>query len=401
MDRSSTIKIFLVLSLAILTAMLGVGIIVPILPLYAKTVGASGIWLGAIFAGFSIARAVSMPFVGKLSDHKGRKSFIATGLFLYALSSLGYLYSDSPLSLLLVRIVQGLCSAMIVPIAMAYIGDISPRDKEGSYIGQFNVALFFGFGIGPFLGGLIHDMLGYNADFIVMGLLCTVSCVLVLMYLPSSDGRERAGKRPPAAFRSIIKSPQIQGVMWFRFISSFIRGTVLTFLPLFASDLSLTGFQIGLAVSSGVLRTSFLQYPFGKLADRMNRKTLIIAGSFLYGLGIVLFPLASGFWELLGVNLLSGVLGALPMPAATALMVEEGKKYGMGSLMALFNIAMSLGLGTGPLVSGLIHDIWSLNAVFYFIAFLGIIGTRIIGRLLHPSPPTHPGGGPPRVMEEV
>jgi len=381
--------------------MLGVGIIVPVLPLYAKTIGANGIWLGAIFAGFSVARAVAMPFVGKLSDRKGRKAFIAAGLFLYALSAIGYVFSHSAFFLLTVRIFQGLSSAMIVPVAMAYVGDISPKDKEGSYLGKFNVALFLGFGLGPLLGGFLQDFFGVNADFIVMGILCGLSFVLVMRYLPSSDGRQLSRKVQPASFRSILKVPQIQGILWFRFINAFIRGSVLTFLPLYASySLKITGFQIGVVVSSGVLLTSFLQYPCGRLADRINRKTLIVAGSLLYALCVVLFPFSSSLMQMLGLSMLSGIFGAVSLPAATVLVVEEGKKYGMGSLMALFNVAMSLGLGIGPLASGLIHDAFGLNAIFYFVTAFGIIGTFFTSRVLTSSPPGRPPDGP-GIVEEV
>ena len=69
--------------------MLGVGIIVPILPIYAENLGATGLWLGAIFAGFSLTRSISMPLIGHFSDRMGRKRFITLGLFIYTISSLG------------------------------------------------------------------------------------------------------------------------------------------------------------------------------------------------------------------------------------------------------------------------------------------------------------------------
>ena len=70
-----------------------------------------------------------------------------------SLSSFGFIFATDFIMLLSVRILQGFCSAMIVPIAQAYVGEITPPDKEGSYMGQFNVAIFFGFGFGPLLGG--------------------------------------------------------------------------------------------------------------------------------------------------------------------------------------------------------------------------------------------------------
>ncbi|MCX8043405.1 MAG: MFS transporter [Desulfobacterota bacterium] len=383
MDSSQRIKIFSVLSLSIFTAMLGLGIVVPILPQYAQTLGASGVWLGAIFAGFSIARSVSMPFVGRFSDRRGRKVFIVSGLFVYALSSLGYVYAYSPETLLIVRILQGLCSAMIVPIAMAYIGDISPKDREGSYLGMFNVSLFLGFGFGPFVGGFIHDLLGVNADFVVMGVLCAVSWILAMLYLPSGDTSSHALRFPPASYPTMLRNHQVQGIMLFRFMNAFIRGSVITFLPLYASyRLNLSGAQIGLVVSSGVILTSLLQYPCGRLADKFDRKHLMINGTLVYAVCVILLPLTPNFFLLLGTNLLLGALGAVPLPAASAAIIEEGKKYGMGSVMALFNIAMSLGLGTGPLVSGLIHDVFGLSRVFYCAAGIGACGALLSVRLL-------------------
>ncbi len=385
MDAALRLRIFSVLAFAIFVSMLGLGIIAPVLPLYAKTLGANGVWVGAIFAGFAISRSVFMPFVGRLSDKTGRKTFISTGLFLYGVSCLGFIYATDFIVLFCVRILQGFCSAMIVPIAQAYVGEISPPEREGSYMGQFNVAIFCGMGFGPFIGGFIHDWAGVNADFALMGLLCAVSFLLVLVYLPV--GSEAAiRKAEPLAYRSLLRLRQVQGVLWFRFINAFLRGSVMSFLPILGSaTLGLNGFQIGTAVSTGVLVTSFLQYPCGKLADRFNRKTLLLVGNLLYAFSIALFPLAPNFWLLLAVSFFSGVLAAVPLPAATALIVEDGKKYGMGSLIALFNVAMSLGLGGGPLVCGLIHDLLGTSEVFYFSAVLGILGTIYIGRLLHAS----------------
>ena len=377
--------------------MLGLSIILPILPLYAQSeqIGASGFWVGAIFAGFSISRSVFMPMVGKISDRRGRKSFIATGLFIYSLSSLGYIYANSALTLFLVRVVQGSCSAMIVPIAMAYIGDISPKNKEGSYMGLFTMSLFLGFGFGPFIGGFLQDFFSVNAAFIAMGILCGLSFLFVLVSLPSSHATHQVKRAAPSSFRKIVEHSQIKGIICFRFISAFGRAAVLTFLPLYASySLNMSAFQIGMVISAGVLLTSFLQYPFGKLADSMDRRVLILVGNVLYSLAIILFPFTHSFIEVLGLSMLLGIFGAIPLPAATALIVEEGKKYGMGSTMAVFNVAMSLGLGSGPLVSGLIHDISGLKAVFYFSAALGVFGTLVAGHFLSASPP------PPEPSEE-
>jgi len=133
-------KAFPVLALSIFSSMLGVGIIAPLLPLYADSLGATGIWLGIIFGGFSVSRAIFMPIIGRLSDHGGRKLFISIGLLVYAIISLGYIWASSVSQLTLVRLIQGAAAGMIIPIAQAYIGDISPEGEEGTWMGYFHTA---------------------------------------------------------------------------------------------------------------------------------------------------------------------------------------------------------------------------------------------------------------------
>ena len=86
-------RIFFVIFLTVFVAMLGVGIIAPTMPLYADHLGANGLWLGIIYASFSLSRLVFMPMAGRFSDLKGRKLFLAIGLAIYAVVSLGYIWS--------------------------------------------------------------------------------------------------------------------------------------------------------------------------------------------------------------------------------------------------------------------------------------------------------------------
>jgi DHA1 family multidrug resistance protein-like MFS transporter len=362
--------------------MLGVGIIVPILPIYAETLGATGFWLGAIFAGFSLSRTISMPLVGRFSDRMGRKRFISFGLLVYTFSSLGYIYANSALELIVVRIIQGFSSAMIIPIAMAFIADISPPEKEGSYMGIFTIALFLGFGCGPFLGGLTKDLISIEADFLIMGGLCLLAFFMVLIYLPRSSSIQKSTSPMDIPFKTILQSRSIMGLCFYRFASAFCRGSIITFLPLYAHNaLQLNASQIGLVISSSILLTAVLQFPFGKLADKLNRRMLIILGSILYFSIVPLIPYTLNFIQILTLNIILGLFGALSLPAASALIVVEGKHYGMGSTMAIFNVAMSVGLGIGPLASGVVLDIWGLSGVFYFCTILGFLGTGIVALL--------------------
>jgi MFS transporter, DHA1 family, multidrug resistance protein len=86
------------------SSQLGQGIIVPLLPLYAEKMGASGIWIGLVFAGFSISQTILVPFFGALSDRRGRKALLSVGLLSYSVISLGYIWAPDVYQLTLVRL---------------------------------------------------------------------------------------------------------------------------------------------------------------------------------------------------------------------------------------------------------------------------------------------------------
>jgi len=176
---------------------------------------------------------------------------------------------------------------MIIPIAMAFIADIAPSQEEGSYMGFFTVALFLGFGSGPILGGITKDFISMEANFLIMGGLCLLALVFVLIYLPRASSVQKKETAAAIPFRTILKSRSIQGICFYRFSNAFCRGSIMAFLPLYAHNaLQLSGSQIGFVIASGILLTAFLQLPFGKLADKVSRKMLVIAGSLPYNLRV-------------------------------------------------------------------------------------------------------------------
>jgi len=87
-----------------------------------------------------------------------------------------------------------------------------------------------------------------------------------------------------------------------------------------------------------------------------------------------LIPLAYNFWQLLALCILGSLGSAISVPAASALAVEEGRKFGMGSAIAMFTVALSIGMAVGPILSGVIVDFTSINAAFYFGAVMALVG---------------------------
>jgi multidrug resistance protein len=357
-----------------LISMLGFGIVVPLLPIYAEQMGASDLQIGLINASFSLMLLVALPIMGRLSDRFGRKVFLCTGLAVLTVASLGLIWAQNPTQLILVRISQGIGASMHLPIAQAYLGDITPKGEEGKWMGHFNAILFSSMSIGPLFGGVLTDLFSVNTTFLVMSALCLIGFIAALVFLP--EVADRAGaQQQGSVFEGLRKSRIIRGVFAFRMTIGFSNACIMTFLPLFASEkLGLSVLLIGVLIAS---RTplSFLQSYTGGLADRHNRRALVIIGSLASIVFIGLMPLTVGFWSVLIIYALLAIGFALAMPAATAYVVEEGRIFGMGASMALFMVAMQIGNGFGPILLGGIADFMGLESAFYAAAVILVLGT--------------------------
>ena len=370
-------KVFPILAVSLFSAMLGVGLVSPLLPLYARDLGASGTQLGVIFAGYGVSNSVLTPIMGRLSDRRGRKLFLCLGLAGYAILSLGYVWAANVSQLTLVRITQGVAGAMVIPIAMAYIGDLSPEGEEGKWMGYANAAFFSGFGIGPLLGGALAEHFGINASFYAMSGLCLLAFLVVVLFLPEIRQR-KIGEKSHLSLKDMSASPMVRGLFSFRLVQALGRGGIMTFLPIFvATYIGLGPTLIGILLTVNFLPMIALLALGGRLADKFNRKTLVILGNLIYLITVALIPLMNTFWQQLWLCFPRAIGGAISMPAATALTVEEGRKFGMGSTISILMMAMGIGMAAGPLLSGVIADSMDISAVFYFGGIVGLIGTGL------------------------
>jgi len=370
-------KVFPILGLSIFSSMLGAGIIVPLLPIYAENLGATGVGLGIIIAGFFLSNAIAIPVFGRISDRTGRKRFITVGLFFYTITSFAFIWADNVALLTLIRFLQGIAGGMITPIAQAYVGDIAPEGEEGAWMGYFNAAFFTGFGIGPLMGGALTEHFGMTVAFSTMGGLNLIASLTSACFLPEVEKRKTLPTRQPS-FLQMGKSSIMKGLFTYRLTFALGRGAFTTFLPIFAAmSIGLGSSQIGVLLAANLLLMSLAQIYSGRLADRFNRKAMVIAGSLVDFSYLVLIPFTHNFGQLLAVCILGSLGGAIATPAASALNVEEGRKFGMGAAIAVFAVAFSIGMTIGPLLAGMIADLTDINTVFYVAAAMSLAGTSL------------------------
>jgi MFS family permease len=371
-------RILATILLSLFIALLGMGIIAPIMPIYATRMGATGISLGLMVAGFSISRGVLQPFVGGLSDRQGRKRFLVAGLFIYALSGFTYTLATSMRHLILIRVFHGIGSAMTVPIAMGYVGELAPRGQEGRYMGILNIALFAGIGGGPVIGGLFLDAAGINAPFYAMAAMSAVSLLLVLIFLPPrrEEGESWAGPSIFAVFLQMMKSTRVMGILLSRMSSMIIMIPSMAFLPVLMSlFMEATGVQIGIVVTCRTLVNALLQVPFGRMVDRFSKVALLVVGNLIISSTLFLVPMADSFIQLIVLFTFTGIGEAIVWPCLGALAVEEGRHYGQGSMMGVFSMAMSAGIFLGSIGAGAVMDLLGLGYAFYAVSVFLVCAT--------------------------
>ena len=361
------IKIFYVLFISIFASVTGVGIVVPLLPVYARDLGAGGFAIGMIFGIFSIARTVFIPVFGSASDRHGRKPFIVVGMLGYALISLAYVAVSSVPALIVIRFWQGFASAMMMPVLQAYVGDITPEGREGFTMGYFNLATFAGLSLGPLMGGVISDHWSLDAAFVAMGLLALFGFLACALLLPPTR-TERALRRgtAPTGWRRLIRDDTIRSLFIFRLAYTAGIGVIWGFLPVYADQRFQPGAAaIGLLIMAGVLVSGLFHVPMGYLADRWNKARMVMGGGLLASVSLLGFTWADSFTEMLLGSLFFGMGGGIAMPALMGLAVQKGADAdAMGAVMSLLTLAHSLGMLMGALLAGCAMDWFRLSWAF-------------------------------------
>jgi predicted MFS family arabinose efflux permease len=230
-------------------------------------------------------------------------------------------------------------------------------------------------------GGWLSDAYGMEATFYWMGALNAVAFFAVLLFLPEVRHAAHARTQSPS-YRTLLRKPRIQGIALYRMANAVQMGLWFSFLPLLAAEvLGISKAQIGVVIAIFMLANSLVQVPFGRLADRMSRRALIVAGGYLGSLAFATVFFAEGFLHLLIIGAVTGAIGAMAMPALSALAADEGQNSGMGAVMGVINMAMSAGMMLGPVLAGVLAEIFGLRGLFIFGAVAGGIGTLLFAWL--------------------
>jgi MFS transporter, DHA1 family, tetracycline resistance protein len=354
----------------------GFGIVLPLLPFYAERFGASGIQIAVLVFSYSLAQLLLAPVWGRLSDRYGRRPILIIGLLGSAASYLVFAYAGSIPALLLSRTMAGVGGANI-PVAQAYIADVTTPAQRAGGMGLIGAAFGLGFIFGPAIGGILAPVAPEAPGLAAAGL-CAGNAFLAFFLLPESLPPEaRAARRPPPrtapalrsrldGARAVFRNREFLRVLGLTFLFTAAFSSIHPIFPLFASDrLGLDERGVGWLFSYMGLVSALMQGVVVRLlAPRIGERGLLRLSGVPFVLGLVLIAASSTLPALLLALLLLGIGFGGTLPSLVSLLSRavppelQGGSLGVGqSVSALARVA-------GPLLGGAAWDLTGPSSPF-------------------------------------
>jgi len=363
--------------------MAGMTMIIPFLSLYLQQdFGLTNeheiaTWAGVIFAGNFVTAFLFQPLWGKLADRHGRKIMLLRSGFGMAIVMVMMGFATEPWHLLVLRMLNGTISGFN-PAAVALVSATTPKDKMGFAMGTVQSGATAGTILGPFIGGLLADWVGFRPIFYITGAFIFGASLLALFTVKEKFDREKAAAAPAISvwqgFKEINHIPQLTALFAVTFLIQFAMMSPMPLIPLYVHELHGTtenlAFWAGFVGSVTGLSNMFAAPMLGRLSDRSGAE--FVLGVSLVGAGLMFIPQAfvTEVWQLLIVRFLIGIfLGGL-IPCVNAL-IRKHTPDGMESRAYSFNSStLSLGNMAGPVIGGLVSGWIGIEGVFIIAGVL-------------------------------
>ena len=352
-----------ILFVTILIDLLGYGVVIPLLPEYARHFGATALVVGLIVASYSVMQFLFSPILGGLSDRFGRRPLLLATI---AINAVGYVIFGLTSNLVLLfaaRIISGIAAGNLA-VAQAYLSDVTPPEKRAKAFGMIGAATGLGFVFGPPLGGFITAHFGIAAVGYVVAGLCVCNLLMAFIRLPESLQTPTSTSRnliDVSAFRNVINSPVLTRLFWvyFLFIAGFavlnVVGTLL-WIDRFVLSEAQVGYTFGLI---GII-TAVVQGLIGKITARFGEKNTMTFGLVLMTVGLVAMPLVPSSLFVPGELLAIAVFAvgyALVLPTGTALVAIAVGDVLQGQILGLYQSVGALARIIGPLMGGAAYQL--------------------------------------------
>jgi MFS family permease len=370
-------KELILAALAGTIAVMGLGFIIPLFPIYVAQKGATNFQLGLIVSGFTISQFLVQPFFGGLSDRFGRKLFMVGGLACYGVVASLYILADTLSHVFLIRLLHGVGAGMIWPALAAFVIDQAPMERRGETMGFLSSMEMFGFAVGPLLGGTLYSLGGMDLPFLGCSILAFLGAGLIWRMIqekPSAPRSVEARFLERYGFAA-LRLPDIRLLCLVGLGEAFVWGMIITLLPVMASGLGVPPGKIGWLFSAYFILFIFLQWPMGRWSDRHGRKMPILIGMSIYAMAVFLLSLGGSLLYLLLVLAIAGAGLGIYSPSVRVAVADLTSEKVRGASMGVFFTTRMLGFFLGPNVGGLMADRFGTG--FPFLVGAAILGMGI------------------------
>ncbi|MBS1260764.1 MAG: Tetracycline resistance protein, class C [Calditrichaeota bacterium] len=343
-------------------ALIGFGIVIPLMPVYGERFGASGFEVGALVMTYSLMQFLLAPIAGRISDRIGRRPVLISALFLTSGSYVLFGLADSLPMLFASRLLAGVGGADIT-VAQAYIADVTPPHKRARGMGLFGAAFGVGFVIGPSLTALTFELHEGLPSFIAAGLAgATAIWALFMLPEPERHAERRSRTLKPGAWLTKV----VGVLMSFQFVTVFTQALLQSMLVLFTVErLGWNEKNNGLFLSMiGGISALIQGGLIGRLAAKFGERNLARVGLLLMGLGMFAFSRVGPLAYLYAGGVINAIGFALTLPSLSSLASREAPPGRQGRVLGSFQSMGSLARIFGPLAGGLLYDLLNPNAPF-------------------------------------
>ena len=329
-------RALLAVSIAVCAAYIGIGMVIPVRVLYARSQGASLAIIGAMASAYLVSNFLFQYPSGWLADRWGRKPMMIWSLLGQAVLSLIYLFIADPILFVVLRFAEGMVAAAFLPSARALIADAVPNEKRGEAYGIFSAFFNVGFLLGPGLGGLIAG-LGYAPPFIGAALFRLVALVLVLVLIRPPQQRQQREEAAPVSLGMLFTRPLV-GSYLLVFGDWLYVGFDVTLVPLWMHDhLGASVEWIGISYMFWAVPGILLAPIAGRIADRKRRSTMML----IFGLSqvplYIIYGFSSWFFLILALYLVHGTLYAFVQPAVDSHVAAAASSQARARIMGLYS----------------------------------------------------------------
>jgi len=362
-----------------LLSIVGFAFVLPFIPFYIREIGVTDeklvpVWAGILGAAASLTMTVFSPIWGWLSDRYGRKLMVERAMFAGAVITMAMGMVGDVYQLLVLRLLSGVFTGTI-SASISLVSSVLPVANLGFGLGLMQVAVFLGMTLGPWLGGMIADAVGYRLTFIAGGLLLLLGGLLVLMKAkeqfvrPSSSSLKRSGR-----MRTLFALPGFLSLMAVFFLFHFSIQIAIPILPLFIEEVgnlktevaSITGLMFAVTGATA----SISAVAIGYLSDRIGHKRVLIVNLFITGLMWAAHALARSIPQLLIIRIIFGFAAGGNLPTMNALVGKLTTKETYGKAYGLMASMTSLGMTLGPLAGGIMASHLGFRWPFVVVSLL-------------------------------